>query len=177
MDAPQERAFLEAFDQHSDALFRHAYFRLSDRERAYDLVQDAFLKAWDHLGKGGEVQHYKSFLYRILNNLIIDEYRKKKSGSLDELLEDDARAPAIEAVMAQGSLREKEEELDELQLVEQILSRMPELPATYREVLTMRFVDGLGTGEIAEMLEVTENVISVRIHRGLAKLKILCTQP
>ena len=74
MERGQETAYREAFETLADPLFRHAFFRLSDRERAYDLVQEAFLKTWDHLVAGGEVRHFRSFLYRTLNNLIIDEY-------------------------------------------------------------------------------------------------------
>lgn len=174
MQGAREKAFMAAFEESSDALFRHAFFRLSDRERAYDLVQDTFLRAWDHLAADGEIRHHRSFLYRILNNLIIDEYRRAKSRSLDELLEDETRAPAIEAEMAHGSLVEQEEALDERDTVEGIKARLPELPAPYRDVLTMRFVDDLTVGEIAELLTVSQNVVSVRIHRALAKLRELC---
>jgi RNA polymerase sigma-70 factor (ECF subfamily) len=174
MQSAREKAFLAAFEELSDALFRHAFFRISDRERAFDLVQDTFLRAWDHLAADGEIRHHKSFLYRILNNLIIDDYRRAKSRSLDELLEDETRAPAIEAAMADGSLAEEEEALDDKAAVEGIKARLPELPAPYRDVLTMRFIDDLSVGEIAEMLSVTQNVVSVRIHRALAKLRELC---
>ena len=175
MESTTETAFLEAFNAHADALFRHALFRLSDRERAHDLTQEAYLKAWDYLANGGTVVHFKSFLYRTLHNLIIDEYRKKRPDSLDALLEDESVAPAIQARMAEGSLDEVEEKLDERGLVEKIRAVIPELPEHYRVVLTMRFVDDLTIGEIAEAMGVTENVISVRIHRGVAKLRALCT--
>lgn len=174
MDSRTEKTFREAFETYSDALYRHAYFRLNDKERAYDLAQDAFLKAWDYVAGGGEIKQYKSFLYRILHNLIIDEYRKKKPSSLDALLEDESVAHAVEARMAEGSLHETEESLDETALLETIRSRIPELPEDYRVALTMRFIDGLSTGEIAETLGASENVVSVRIHRGISKLRILC---
>ena len=174
MDSQKEKAFHEAFEAHADALFRHAYFRLSDRERAYDLTQDTFLKAWDYVAGGGTVRQYKSFLYRILHNLIIDEYRKKKSSSLDELLESETAASAIEARMSEGSVRESEEALDEIALIEKVRSRISELPDDYRTVVTLRFIDGLSTGEIADAIGVSENVVSVRIHRGVAKLRVLC---
>ena len=170
-----ETRFREAFETYADGLFRHAYFRLSDRERAYDLVQDAFLKTWDHVSRGEEVRNYKAFLYRILHNLIIDEYRKKKSGSLDALLEDETRAASTEALMAEGSLEEAMGTLDERALVEQVLSKLPLLPPPYREILTLRYVDGLEIGDIASMLSITENVVSVRIFRALSKLRTLCT--
>jgi RNA polymerase sigma-70 factor (ECF subfamily) len=168
-----EQAFLEAFESHSDALFRHALYRLSDRERAHDLTQDTFLKAWDYMVEGGDVRQYKSFLYRIMHNLIIDEYRKKRSSSLDEMLEDEGAAPAIEALLSEGSVREVEEKFDEEVLIEEVRARIPELPEHYKVALTLRFVDGLSTGEIAETTDVSENVVSVRIHRGIVKLRDL----
>jgi RNA polymerase sigma-70 factor (ECF subfamily) len=174
MHTREEQAFLEAFETYSDALYRHAYFRISDSERAYDLAQETFLKAWDYVQGGGQVEQYKSFLYRILHNLIIDEYRKKKSGSLDALLENETTASATEARLAEGSLHEVEESMDEAALLETVRSRIKDLPVPYRDVLTMRFVDGLTTGEIAEAIGVSENVVSVRVHRGIIKLRTLC---
>ncbi|MDO8481788.1 MAG: RNA polymerase sigma factor [bacterium] len=174
METQEERDLLEAFDANADALFRHASFRLSDRERAYDLTQDTFLKAWDYLANGGAIKHYKSFLYKVLHNLIIDEYRKKSSRSLDELLEDEAVAPSVEALLSEGSARETEERVDERVLVEKIRSFIPELPEDYRVVVTMRFVDDFSIGDIAKTIGASENVVSVRIHRGIAKLRALC---
>ncbi len=169
-----EADYLEAFEAYADALFRHAFFRLSNRERAEELTQDAFLKTWDFLQGGGDVRDFKSFLYRILNNLIIDEYRKRKSSSLDEILEDDMGA--FEARMAEGGRSETETELDEKILGTRIRERLQELPTMYREAVTMRFVDELSPKEIAELLGESENVISVRIHRGITKLRALCAE-
>lgn len=175
MDSRKEREYLAAFEAHSDALFRHAFFRVSDRERAYDLTQDAFLKTWDYIAQGGEVQNFKSFLYRVLNNLIIDSYRKKDTYSLDEMLEDETRAAAVEARFAEGGREEAEEALDEALLGERVREKIPELPDHYRTVVTLRFIDDLSIGEIAEAVGASENVVSVRLHRGIAKLRTLCT--
>ncbi|MCA9357478.1 hypothetical protein KC872_04665, partial [Candidatus Kaiserbacteria bacterium] len=48
---------------------------------------------------------------------------------------------------------------------------LEELPDQYREVILLRFVDQLGPREISELIEESENVISVRIHRGLKLLR------
>lgn len=168
----QEKAYLEAFETYSDQLFRHAFFRLSNRDRALELTQETFLKTWDYVQGGGEVQQFKSFLYRILNNMIIDEYRKNKQSSLDEMLENDTGE--LEKRMSDGSVRETEEELDEQVLLEQIRARIPELPDVYREAVTMRYIDGFTPKEIAGMIGVSENVVSVRLHRGVLKLRTLC---
>ena len=48
---------------------------------------------------------------------------------------------------------------------------LEELPDTYREVLILRFVDELGPKEISNLIEESENVVSVRLHRGLRLLR------
>ncbi len=173
MSTSFEQAFLEAFDAHADALFRHASFRLSGRERAADLTQETFLKAWEYARTGGEIRSHKSFLYRILNNLIIDEYRKAKEESLDTLTENNPVA-ASELLLV-GSRNEKEGQLSDALLVEKIRSLIPQLPETLREAVTLRYIDDLSPKEIAAVLQVSENVASVRIHRGIARLRELCS--
>ncbi len=159
----KEDAYLEAFDLYADALFRHAYFRVSDREKAKDLVSDAFMKTWDYLHKGNTVDDFRPFLYRTINRLIIDEYRKKKTESLDALLEDEHVPSGAFEELIEGSLEKLEWELDAKQVPE-LLSAMPE---AYREVVVMRYLDGLMPAEIADMLGESVNTVSVRIHRGM----------
>ncbi len=65
----------------------HAFFKVHNHATGQDLVQDTFIKTWDYLVKGGKIDLMKPFLYHILNHLIIDEYRKHKTSSLDVLLE------------------------------------------------------------------------------------------
>jgi RNA polymerase sigma-70 factor, ECF subfamily len=169
-----ETAYLEAFDTHADALFRHACYRLSDRERARDVTQDAFIKAWDYVAGGGEVRHWKSFLYRIVNNLIIDEYRRTKEASLDALFEEDPGSSGTLAMTE--SLQEIEASLDDARSIEKIQGLIRQMPDPYRAVLVMRYIDGLSPREIAHALEETENAVSVRLHRGTGKLKELCQE-
>lgn len=164
-----EQAFLKAFDEYADALFRHASFRLSNRDRARDITQDTFIKAWDYARKGETVRHWKSLLYRILNNLIIDEYRRTKEGSLDALLDED---PAqTEALFSTGGRAEKEEQFDTAQDAARVRALIPRLPDSYRVVVTMRYLDDLSPKEIAATLGISENVVSVRLHRAVARLR------
>lgn len=162
----QEKAFLEAFDEHANALFRHCSYRVSDRERAQDIVQDTFMKTWDYISKGKEVREFRPFLYQTLNRLIIDEYRKKKTESLDTLLES-GDAALLEAEFTEGSIDELALQLDAQQLTEVL----HEMPVHYRQAIVMRYIDGLPPQEIAEITGHTSNVISVHIHRGLAWLR------
>lgn len=154
--------FLKFYDKFADSIFRHCYFRLSDREKARDLVQETFMKAWKYMADGGQVDNFRAFLYKVANNLIVDEYRKKKTESLDELQE-------------QGFdvIDEKSRSAIELAEAERILKVINELEPIYREVITLRFVEDLTPKEIAQIVNESENVVSVRIHRGVKKLKEL----
>ena len=163
----QQQEFLDAFEQYSDDLFRHCYFRVSDRERAVDLVQDTFTKVWDYMAKGGEIEQFRPFLYRTLNNLIIDEYRKKKSSSLDALLEGETVSEGSFEELRTGGLKELEGKLD----AQRFLSELENMPEQYRQVVVMRYMDELTPKEIAGITGDNENVVSVRLHRGLQWLR------
>lgn len=163
----QEERFLQAFDEYNDALFRHAQLRLSNRERAIDLVHDTYTKVWSYLRQGYEIDSFRPFLYKVLNNLIIDEYRKRKEASLDALMEQEGVDESSFAELTESSVESLAATIDGRQAFELLI----EVPDQYREVLILRFVDGLGPKEISELIEETENVVSVRLHRGLKLLR------
>ena len=164
--SPEDR-FLKAFDEYGDALFRHATIRISDRERAIDIVQDTYTKVWGYLRQGHEISSFRPFLYKVLNNLIIDEYRKRKESSLDALMEEETVDEGAFEELQDHSMKSLLDQLDG----KQALLVVGKLPDIYREVLIFRFVDGLRPKEICDLVEETENTVSVRIHRGLALLK------
>lgn len=157
----QERAFLAAYDEQADALFRHCLLRVRDRDAAKDLVQECFSRAWLYLSDGKEIKHMRAFLYRVANNLIVDNARRKKSSSLDALIEDDGYEPRDESIR---------EPLDTPAL-KRAFSLLHQLDDMYRTVITMRFLDDMSPKEIAKALGLSENVVSVRIHRGIERLK------
>lgn len=166
-----EEAFNTAYDDYADALFRHCSFRISDRERAVDIVQETFMKTWDSLRNGTEIKNWKAFLFRVLNNLIIDEYRKKKSSSLDSLLEQegvtDGTFTDLHADLSLEIL-EKDAQAEQVHLLETAFKTLPD---SYTQLLLLRYTDGLPIKEVANILHETENVVSVRIHRALHRLK------
>ncbi len=155
-----EQEFIQSFEEHSSALFRHAFFRVSNREVAIDLVQEGFTKTWRHISLGNVVGNMKAFLYQVLNNLIIDYYRKRKSESLDTLLDDGFDPPTSghEEIIRDAEHRE-------------VMMVIEKVPPKDRDVIVLRYVDGLSVKDIAEMLSESENTVSVRLHRALSKVR------
>ncbi len=166
-----EKQFIEAFEKHSDELFRHATLRLSDRERAVEITQETYLRAWDYVRKGEEVREMRAFLFKTLRNLIIDEYRKHKTHSLEAMIEV-AEGTTIENILPQDETNTLEAAMERHE-GKRALAGLKDLPDPYREVLALRYVEGLTPREIAGILGESENAVSVRVHRGLKKLRTL----
>lgn len=170
------QAFEEAYNRYSDELFRHSSMRLSNPDRALELTQECFLKTWEYIKKGNEIDEFRPFLYRTLRNLIIDEYRRKKSRSLESMLEGTEETD-IEALMPADESNTLEAAIDRFE-GKRAIAALENLPDMYKEVLILRYVESLSPKEIAEYVGESENAVSVRIHRGLKKLKsILEAEP
>jgi len=161
-----QKEFGQVYESLSDAIFRHCYFRLSDRERALDLMQETFVRVWDALADGQrEIKNLKSFLYKTAHNLIIDEYRTRKNTlSIDKLKESgwDIKGEDKTEANAEMSIG-----------VEKILKTLDQIDGKYRDTIIMRYIDGLSLKEIAETTGETVNNVAVRINRGLKQTKEL----
>ena len=157
---PLNEEFMKAYEKYSDAIFRYCYFRVYDRERAKDLVQETFMKTWDYIAQGNDIGNIRAFLYRVARNIIIDYTRKKKEDSLEALQESGFNPGRDERA-------NKEIEFD----FQAALQAIKSLDEKYREAVTMRYIEGYSPKEIARMIDETENVVSVRIHRGLQQLR------
>ncbi len=154
--------FDKAYTDFADAIFRHCAFRLLNRERGRELMQEAFLRLWVELEKGTDVLNMRAFLYRIANNLIIDDVRRKKEMSLDQLQE---------AGWDPGE--DKTEQMQDRIQFRDILEKLHRLSATDRELIVMRYIDGLTPSDMAEVLGESPNTVSVRLHRAIKELRAL----
>lgn len=154
-----EKDFMAAYDTNADALFRHIFFRVHDRELAKDLLQEVFARVWQYISDGKTVDNMRAFLYRSAGNIVIDHYRKHKEISLDQMAEDGFDAP---------DERSKSNIAAE---VTELMAALKQIPEEYATVVSMRYVEEMGPADIAEALGESPNTISVRIHRGLEMLR------
>lgn len=159
-----EQQFLQAYDELSEPLYRHLYFRVYRRERAEELLQEVFMKTWNYIRGGKVVDNLKAFLYRVANNLAIDESRKKKEQSLDGLLADQ---PGLEPVSEDGSQGEH------IVLIKQIFEVIETFDEPDRTILLLRYHDDLDPKEIAVILKISSNNVSVRLHRAHERIKLI----
>lgn len=159
------KEYSKAYDDFADAIFRHCYFRVFNRERARDITQETFIKVWGHIAKGNEIDNLRAFLYKTATNLIIDDSRKKRELSLDQL-QDEGMEPQFDH---QAKIESKIEATRVLKVLNQVEEK-------YRDVVVMRYIDDLKPEEIAEIIGETANNVSVRLNRGVAKTRELLKQ-
>ena len=159
-----EQQFLSAYDEYADAIFRHCTFRTGERELGRDLMQDTFMKAWEYIAKGKEVENIRAFLYCVANNLVVDELRKRKKNvsSLEDMQE---RGFDVEGD------EDSTEKTQQSFTCSQVTSLLSKIEEPYRSAVVMRYIDDLSPAEISECLQVSPNVVSVRINRGTKMLR------
>ncbi len=151
-----------AYSDYFKELNIHAFLKISNHTTGEDLVQDTFIKTWSYLVKGGKIHMMRAFLYHILNNLIVDEYRKHKTSSLDFLLEQ-GYEPSVDNSQPSFNILDGKV----------ALLLIKNLPMKYQKVLNMKYKQGLSLKEIALLTGQSRNTIAVQTHRGLEKLKLL----
>ncbi|HBV01740.1 MAG TPA: hypothetical protein DEF00_05180 [Candidatus Taylorbacteria bacterium] len=156
--------FERIYQDTADMLFRFCFVKVSDREVALDLTQEAFTRLYETMQIGKVIDHPRAWLFKISRNLVIDWYRKKKPISLEQMMEQGGEA--IEPADKDG--REHIELSSEAKLVIKAFEKLGE---EFREVLYLRYVEDLEPKEIARMLGLTANLVSVRISRGMEELR------
>jgi RNA polymerase sigma-70 factor (ECF subfamily) len=160
-------SFAKLYDELVDSIFRFALFKVSSVEDAEDITSQTFLKVWEYLqGEGAhEVRSVRAFVYRTTRNLIVDHYRARvETVSIDE---EEGTIQSIETLVDANFL-DRAEERHNLELLYRALKRLKD---EYREIIILKYVDGLSTREIAEVLEKNANAVRAQLFRALAALK------
>ena len=151
-----------AHHDYEKGLNLYASFKLNDRAMGEDMVQDTFTKTWKYLAKGGKIEVMKAFLYHVLNNLIVDQYRKRKTISLDTLLTKGFEPGVPDPKHLFDVLDGKA-----------AMFLIKSLPVHYQKVMLMRYVQDLSLLEISAITGQSKNAVAVHAHRGLEKLRVL----
>ncbi len=149
---------------HLDALYNTALRLTHNAEDAEDLVQETYLKAfraWESFEPGTNL---KAWLFRILKNHFISQYRKTAGDpGLDDFSEIEG---ALESRLADAPHPSPEDELVAKVLDEDIQRALDGLPADYRMVVVLADLEGFAYKEIASILEIPIGTVMSRLYRG-----------
>jgi RNA polymerase sigma-70 factor (ECF subfamily) len=157
-----------AFDvlirKYRERLFGVVYNLTSNREDTADLVQDAFIKAFQSINRFQGQSSFFTWLYKIAVNTTLSHLRKNKLRqffSLEKVQEDGA-ATEILNQLTDTSGADRDAYLKELQ--EKLNEALQKLSIKHRTVITLFEIDGLSHAEIAEVMDCSEGTVRSRLH-------------
>jgi RNA polymerase sigma-70 factor (ECF subfamily) len=165
------KAFTELLRRYEGKIFRLAQHITQNREDAEDVLQEAFLKAYEHLGQFQGQSKFYTWIVRIAVNQALMKLRKRKSDrsvSLDETIDtgEDTVAREIAAWDENPEQQYSREEINEI-----LSSAIDGLAPIYRAVFVLRDVDDLSTEETAEALELSVPAVKSRLLRARLQLR------
>ena len=157
-----------AFDQlirkYRERLFGVVYNLTSNREDTADLVQDAFIKAFQSINRFQGQASFFTWLYKIAVNTTLSHLRKNRMRtffSLEKIQEDDPSSKIL-ADLTDKTGADRDAYLRELQ--EKLNEALQKLSIKHRTVITLFEIDGLSHAEIAEIMECSEGTVRSRLH-------------
>jgi RNA polymerase sigma-70 factor, ECF subfamily len=165
------KAFSELLRRYEGKIFRLALHITQNREDAEDVLQEAFLKAYEHLDQFQGQSKFYTWIVRIAVNQALMKLRKRKSDrsvSLDETIDtgEDTVAREIAAWDENPEQQYSREEINEI-----LSSAIDGLAPIYRAVFVLRDVDDLSTEETAEALELSVPAVKSRLLRARLQLR------
>ena len=169
-EVQKQEDFEEEIIPHLDAMYNFALRLTSDPSDAEDLVQDTIVKAFRFFSSYEKGTNAKAWLFRILKNSYINNYRKKskKPNQVDY----DEVATFYETIRAERTdTSDLEDKMFRDLIDDDISNALDELPEDFRTVVLLCDVEGFTYEEIANMLDVPIGTIRSRLHRGRNLLK------
>jgi RNA polymerase sigma-70 factor (ECF subfamily) len=163
------RQFAELAMPFMGPLYTAALRMTGQRADAEDLVQETYLRAYRGFEGFTEGTNLRAWLYRILTNTYINQYRAKQRRPEESDLDDVEdlylyrRIGAIEQALAG---RSAEDELMDLFTDDEVKAALDELPEGFRLAVYLADVEGFSYKEIAEILDVPIGTVMSRLHRG-----------
>ncbi len=156
----EQAAFAEIYELYQPAVFRYVYYRVADVATAEDLTSTVFTRlvekidSYRHRGRP-----LLAWIYTIARNAVLDHHRRtsrSKLVPLDERLLDDSSDVelAVQRRLTKGRLA----------------AAMSELTEDQRQVVMLRFIEGMSCKEVGRMLDKSTGAIKALQHRGLAAL-------
>lgn len=155
---------------HLDALHTFAYHLAFNEEDAKDLVQETFLKSYRALDSYEPGTNAKAWLFKILKNAYINQYRKKARRPTQVDYEDYIGYQDLEEGSAVEFFDLREEIFDNL-IGDEVTTAVNSLPVNFRAVILLCDVEGFTYEEISKIIDIPIGTVRSRLHRARNMLK------
>lgn len=172
LTAEQALRFERELLPHADALYNFAMHLTNYKEEdSDDLVQDAYLKAMRFMDKYEAGTNPKAWLFTILKNAFINEYRKRVKQPTKVDYEEIVNFHQEEESTAYSSYMDLREEMFENMMGDEVSTAISELPHEFRTVILLCDIEGFSYEEIANIIDIPIGTVRSRLHRARNLLK------
>ncbi|OGO23547.1 MAG: hypothetical protein A2144_11145 [Chloroflexi bacterium RBG_16_50_9] len=153
------KAFGDLYSIFLDRIYRYVFYHIRDKMTAEDITEEVFIKAWKAIGScRGKEKTFSSWLYRIAHNQLVNTLRScHRITSLDLEKSADTADPKQEIELG-----------IEYQEVLKLINLLPE---NQKQVIILKFIEGLDNEEISRITHKSEGAIRVTQMRALATLR------
>lgn len=150
--------------RYEQKLLRYIFYQTADEALAADIVQEAFIKAYENLWSYNPTYPFSSWLYRIAHNQMVNAFRKQRHVELnsDHLLETLEYDPKIA------------ESIDRDFMKADVQDCLRQLDKKYREVLQLLFFEQMSYSDVSDILHIPTSTVGVWVSRGKSKLRAIC---
>jgi len=142
-----------------ERIYRYVFYQVRDKMMAEDLTEEVFIKAWKAIDScKGKEQTFSSWLYRIAHNHVIDNFRRRR------------KEPSTEIGVV-GQVSNPELEVERELEWQELLGVVSSLPENQRQVIILKFIEGLDNSEIGQVMGKRQGAIRALQMRALAALR------
>ena len=169
--AGDDRAFSQLVERYQRRVYALAYGIVRQREDAWDVAQDAFVKAYRNLSRFQGNSAFYTWLYRIAYNVSMDALRARSRRSAVDL--EDNQAAEIAASEEAPPSTHPAEAVARRELAEVIHKAMSRLTDKHRAIIVLREIEGLSYEEMADVLKISKGTVMSRLFHARRNLQTL----
>jgi RNA polymerase sigma factor (sigma-70 family) len=170
-DLEKHRVFEKEFMPHIDSMYNFAFRLTNDEDDANDLVQDTYLKAFRFINSFSQGTNAKAWLFRILKNSFINDFRKKsKEPAKVDYQDVETTYNSEEDAETNQTVDLRAETVQDL-IGDEIANALNSLPVDFRTVIILCDVEGFTYEEMAKILDIPIGTVRSRLHRARMLLK------
>ncbi|GAB4009447.1 sigma-70 family RNA polymerase sigma factor [Spirosoma migulaei] len=169
-DAQKYQIFNKEFMPHIDSMYNFAFRLTTDEDDANDLVQDTYLKAFRFISSFEQGTNAKAWLFRILKNSFINDYRKKSKEPAKVDYQDVETTYNSEDAESEHTVDLRAESVSDL-IGDEVATALNSLPVDFRTVIILCDIEGFTYEEMAKILDIPIGTVRSRLHRARNLLK------
>ena len=168
-----EAAYRELVTRYATPAVNFVFRFVRDRALAEDLAQEGFLRVYQRLSTYDPARKFSSWFFQVLRNITIDHLRVNRlpTASLDELAEEGNERAAVDR---QGA--SPEDVAGQSELASAMSAALSRIRPEYREVVVLRYQEGLTHPEIAEILGMPSGTVKTYLHRARKELAVILSE-